>query len=175
MTSQIIGENVSWTPCSRLCLQAGLNYVLSETKTPTASYTKAVLNGQNNYWTVTFNSAVVLDKKTDLNLSYLYYQASDYHNNSADGLPLGAGADSRTVTAGITRRINPHLRVNVKCAYSQYNDWASGGTTTTPPRWFTPASNTGSNSRLEIDVACRKFADESGWSSWLIRQPAQWR
>jgi predicted porin len=68
-----------------------------------------------------------LDEKTDLNLSYLYYQASDYNNNSADGLPLGAGADSHTVTAGITRRINPHLRVSVKCAYSQYNDWASGG------------------------------------------------
>ena len=131
MTSQIIGQNASWSPWSRLCLQAGFNYVLSETKTPTSDYTQAVLNSQNNYWTVTFNSAVVLDDKTDLNLTYLYYQASDYNNNSADGLPLGAGAQEHTVTAGITRRINPHLRVNVKCAYSQYNDWASGGNNNT--------------------------------------------
>lgn len=127
MTSQIIGQNASWSPWSRLCLQAGFNYVLSETKTPTSDYTQAVLNSQNNYWTVTFNSAVVLDEKTDLNVTYVYYQASDFNNNSNDGLPLGAGADSHTVTAGITRRINPHLRVNLKCAYSQYNDWASGG------------------------------------------------
>ncbi len=131
MTSQIIGQNASWSPWSRLCLQAGFNYVLSETETPTSDYTQAVLNSQNNYWTVTFNSAVVLDDKTDLYLTYLYYQASDYNNNSADGLPLGAGAQEHTVTAGITRRINPHLRVNVKCAYSQYNDWASGGNNNT--------------------------------------------
>ena len=127
MATQIIGQNVSWSPWSRLNLQAGFNYVLSETKTPAADYTQAVLNSQNNYWTVTFNSAVVLDDKTDLNLTYLYYQASDFNNNSSYGLPLGAGADSHTVTAGLTRRISPHLRVSVKCAYSQYNDWASGG------------------------------------------------
>jgi hypothetical protein len=127
MTSQIIGQNASWSPWSRLCLQVGFNYVLSETKTPTSDYTQAILNSQNNYWTVTFNSALILDDKTDLNLTYLYYQASDYNNNSADGLPLGAGADEHTVTASIVRRINPHLRVSVKCAYSQYNDWASGG------------------------------------------------
>ena len=114
MTTQIIGQNASWSPWARLCLQVGFNYVLSETKTPTSDYTQAVLNSQNNYWTVTFNSAVVLDDKTDLNLTYLYYQASDYNNNSADGLPLGAGAQEHTITAGITRRINPHLRVNVQ-------------------------------------------------------------
>jgi len=127
MTTQIIGQNASWSPWSRLCLQAGFNYVLSETKTPTADYTQAVLNSQNNYWTVTFNSAVVLDDKTDLNLTYLYYQASNYNNNSVDGLPLGTGSDSHTVTAALTRRINSHLRVSLKCAYSLYNDWASGG------------------------------------------------
>ena len=127
MTTQIIGQNASWSPWSRLCLQVGFNYVLSETKTPTSDYTTAVLNSQNNYWTVTFNSAVVLDDKTDLNLTYLYYQANDYHNNSADGLPLGAGAQENVVTATISRRISSHMRVSLKCAYSQYNDWASGG------------------------------------------------
>jgi len=49
-----------------LCLQAGFNYVVSETKTPTSDYTQAVLNSQNNYWTVTFDSSVVVDDKTDL-------------------------------------------------------------------------------------------------------------
>lgn len=63
--------------------------MLSETKTPTSDYTQVILNSQNNYWTVTFNSAVVLDDKTDLNLTYLYYQASDYNDNAPAGLPLG--------------------------------------------------------------------------------------
>lgn len=127
MTSQIIGQNVTWTPWSRLCLQAGFNYVLSETTTPTSDYTKAMLDSQNNYWTVTFNSCVILDEKTDLNVTYLYYQASDFNNNSSAGLPLGAGSEEHSVAATLTHRINPHLRLGLKCAYSHYNDWASGG------------------------------------------------
>jgi hypothetical protein len=127
MTSHIIGQNVSWSPWSRLCLQAGFNYVLSTTKTPASDYTQAVLDSQNNYWTVTFNSDVVLDDKTDLNLTYLYYQAGNFNNNASYGLPLGSGAEEHSVTATVTRRINEHLRVSLKCAYSHYNDWATGG------------------------------------------------
>lgn len=70
---------------------------------------------------------MVLDEKTDLNLGFLYYQADDYNNNSSYGLPLGAGAEEGSVTAAITRRINSHLRVSLRYAYSHYNDWASGG------------------------------------------------
>jgi hypothetical protein len=129
MTSHILAQNVSWTPWSRLCLQAGFNYVVSQTKTPTSgtNYAQAVLKAQNNYWTVTFNSAVVLDDKTDLNLGFLYYQADNYNNNSRVGLPLGAGADEQSVTATLTRRITRNLRVSLKYAYSHYNDRASGG------------------------------------------------
>jgi hypothetical protein len=127
MTSHIFAQNASWTPWSRLCLQAGFNYVVSETKTPTSDYTRAVLNSQNNYWTVTFDSSVVVDDKTDLNLGFVYYQADNYNNNSSVGLPLGAGADEQSVTATLTRRITRNLRVSLKYAYSHYNDRASGG------------------------------------------------
>ena len=127
MTSQIFAQNASWSPWNRLYLQAGFNYVWSQTKTPTSDYTQAVLNSQNNYYTVTFDSSVVLDNKTDLNVGFVYYQASDYSNNSSAGLPLGAGADEQTVTASITRRITQNLRVNLKYAFTHYNDWASGG------------------------------------------------
>ncbi len=127
MTSHIFAQNASWSPWTRLFLQAGVNYVWSETKTPASDFTRAVLNSQNNYWTVTFDSTVVLDNKTDLNLGFIYYQASDYHNNSSAGLPLGAGADEQTLTASLTRRITQNLRVSLKYAYTHYNDWASGG------------------------------------------------
>jgi len=60
MTSQIFAQNVSWSPWSRLSLQAGFNYVVSETKTPASAITQAELNSQNNYWTVTFDSSVVV-------------------------------------------------------------------------------------------------------------------
>jgi hypothetical protein len=127
MTSQIFAQNASWSPWSRLCLQAGFNYVVSETRTPASAITQAELNSQNNYWTVTFDSSVVVDDKTDLNVGFVYYQAGNYNNNSTVGLPLGSGADEQTLTASITRRITRNLRVNLKYAYTHYNDWASGG------------------------------------------------
>ena len=127
MTSHIVAQNASWSPWSRLFLQAGFNYVWSETKTPASEYTQAVLNSQNNYWTVTFDSSLVVDDKTDFNVGFVYYQAGDYNNNSTAGLPLGAGAEEETVTASLTRRITQNLRFNLKYAFSHYNDWASGG------------------------------------------------
>jgi hypothetical protein len=127
MYTQIIGQNVNWTPLSWLGLQAGFNYVLSTTKTPTSDYTQAVLNSQNNYWTVNFNSTLVLDDKTDLNLGYFYYRADDGQNNIVGGVPLGADAEEHSVTATLVRRITQNLRLNLKYAYTHYDDMASAG------------------------------------------------
>jgi len=127
MTSHIIAQNVSWAPWSRLYLQAGFNYVLSETKTPTSDYTQAVLNSANNYWTLNFNSGLVLDNKTDLNLGYTYYRADDYTDNSLVGVPYGAGAEEHGVTATITRRLTERLRLTLRYGYFHSEDDPSGG------------------------------------------------
>jgi hypothetical protein len=125
--SQIIAQNISWVPWSRLSLQVGFNYVLSETRTPASDYTQAILAAQNNYWTLNFSSVVVLDDKTDLNLGYFFYRADDYDNNSSAGVPLGAGAEEQTVTAMLSRRLTERIRLNLKYGYTHYTDWASGG------------------------------------------------
>jgi hypothetical protein len=126
-TSQIIGQNISWTPWSRLFLQVGFNYVLSETKTPVTDYTQSVLNSQNNYWTVNFSSGFVLTDKTDLNAGYFYYQADDYTDNSLYGVPYGAGATEQGVTCGITHRLKENLRLNLRYGFAKYEDDPSGG------------------------------------------------
>jgi hypothetical protein len=125
--SQIIGANATWTPWSRLSLQAGLDYVLSETKTPVTQITNAVLNSQNNYWTVNLSSDFVVDDKTDLNVTYFYYQADDYQNNSPNGVALGAGAYENGVNATLTRRITQHLRASLRYGFYDYVDTASAG------------------------------------------------
>jgi hypothetical protein len=127
MISHIIGQNVSWTPWSWLSLQLGFNYVRSETRTPASQYTQAVLDAQNNYWTLNFNSGIVLDDKTDLNLGYYYYQSDNSHDNSLHGVPLGADAEEHGVTVSLTRRLTRNLRLNLRYAYSHYDDGASGG------------------------------------------------
>ncbi len=127
MTSHIIAGDASWTPWSRLSLQAGIDYVLSETKTPVTDYTTAILNSQNNYWTVNFSSDFVVDDKTDLDVAYFYYRADDYQDNSNAGLAVGAGAYEHGVTATLTRRITQHLKASLKYSYYNYEDAASGG------------------------------------------------
>ncbi len=126
MHTHIIGQNASWTPLNWLSLQAGFNYVLSTTKTPASDYTQSILNAQNNYWTLNFDSGFVLDDKTDLNLGYFYYRADDYQP-PVNGLPFGAGAEQHSVTATLSRRITKNLRLNLKYAFTHYEDSASAG------------------------------------------------
>jgi hypothetical protein len=127
MRSHIFAQDVSWTPWSRLNLQAGLNYVWSTTTTPASDYTQAVLDAQNNYWTVNFSSTFVVDDKTDLTLGYLYYLADNYKDNSSFGVPYGAGAEEHSVSAGITRRIRDNIRVFLRYGYYHYTDETFGG------------------------------------------------
>jgi len=127
MSSHILAQDVTWTPWSRLNWQTGFNCVLSDTATPASDVTQAILDSQNNYWTVNFTSGLVLDNKTDLNLSYFYYQADDYQNNSLAGVPYGAGGHEHSVTATLTRRISERIRVSLKYGYFRYLDQATGG------------------------------------------------
>ncbi len=133
MTSHILGVNLSWSPWSRLYLQPGFNYVVSETKTPVSDYTPATLSAapilaaQNNYWTVNFNSGFVVDEKTDLNVNYFYYRANDYTDNSTVGVPYGAGAEEHGVTASLVRRLSQNVRLTITYGYSHYDDQPSGG------------------------------------------------
>ena len=92
-----------------------------------AGYTQAILNSQNNYWTVNFNSGIVVDDKTDLNLGYFYYQSANYNDTSAVDLPLGAASKEHGVTATLTRRIRQNVRLNLKYGFFTYDDQASGG------------------------------------------------
>lgn len=127
MTSHIIAQNVSWTPWSRLYLQAGFNYVLSETKSPASDVTQAILDAQNDYWTLNFSAGLVLDDKTDLNVGYSYYRADNFKDNSSVGVPYGAGAKEHGVTATLTRRLTQNLRLTLKYGYFDYEDESSGG------------------------------------------------
>jgi len=127
MTSHIFAESISWSPWSRLYLQASLNYVLSETKTPASEFTRAILNAQNNYWTLNFSSGLVLDDKTTLNASYFYYRADNYQDNSTVGVPYGAGAEEHGVTATLIRRLSKRTQWTLRYGFFANHDETSGG------------------------------------------------
>jgi hypothetical protein len=127
MTSDIIAQDISWSPWSRLFLQGGISYVLSTTTTPASDYTQAILNAQNNYWMLNLMSGFVVDDRTDLNLAYYYYRANDYQDISSVGVPYGAGAEDQGITATIVRRLTKNIRLTLKYGCFHGEDAPSGG------------------------------------------------
>jgi hypothetical protein len=127
MKSHILAQDISWSPWSRLSLQTGFNYVLSDTKTPASEVTQAILRAQNNYWTMNFSSGLVLDNKTDLKASYFYYRADDYSDNSAVSVPYGAGAEEHGVTATLIRQMSRNIRWSLRYGFFSNRDQLSGG------------------------------------------------
>jgi hypothetical protein len=126
MTSHIVGGTVSWTPLQRLYLQAGINWVWDQTETPAEQVTAAVQRAKNDYWTANASIGYALDKKTDLQLQYLYYRADDRQDNSTVGLPYGADAQEQGVTVSVIRRITERMRLTLKYGYFDGRDWTSG-------------------------------------------------
>ena len=130
ITSHIISENISWTPLTRLYVQAGGSYVLNSLDTPVASSSginNLVLNSANDYWTADAIAGYALNEKTDLQLQYSYYHADDYVNNSAFSQPFGAGDEQHGVTATVTRQITKALRMSLKYGFFRNRDQTSGG------------------------------------------------
>jgi hypothetical protein len=126
MTSHIVGGTVSWTPCQRLYLQAGVNWVLDQTDTPADEVTQSVQKAKNDYWTVNSAIGYALNDKTDLQLEYLYYRADNYQDNSAVGLPYGADAREHGITAAIIHHLTQRMRVTLKYGYFDGADRTSG-------------------------------------------------
>ncbi len=137
MTNHIISENASWSPLSRLVLQAGGSYVINSVDTPiagSAGINNIVLNGKNDYWTVDTSAGYALDDKTDLRVQYTYYRADDFANNAGstvaglnNGMPFGANTEEHNVSATITHQFNKALEGSLKYDFSKYRDGLSGG------------------------------------------------
>ncbi len=127
MFSHIFAQDATWSPWTRLYLQAGANYVISKTHTPASDATQAILDAQNNYWTLNLTSGFVLDDKSDLKVSYFYYRANNYESISPVAVPYGAGEEQNGLTATVTRNIRKNIRASLKYGWFHGTDALSGG------------------------------------------------
>ena len=127
VTSHIVGQSITYVPWPRIYLQGGLNYVLDSTDSAGSAVTQAVQTGKNNYWDATFTSGYVINAKTDVQAHYFYYRADDFVDNSAFGVPYGAGGEEHGITVSLVRRLNDHLRLSLKYGFFNGTDAAAGG------------------------------------------------
>ncbi len=126
ITSHILSGTATWSPLSRLYLLAGINYVWDRTDSPATDTTQAILAAQNDYWTVNGGFGYALDNKTDFSAQYLYYCARNFVDNSAFGLPYGAGAKEHSVTASISRQLSRRTRLTLSYSFYTNRDQTSG-------------------------------------------------
>lgn len=130
MTSHIFSQSVSWTPWSRLGLQATVSYAKDETDTPAFEATPAqrlVLDFKNDYWFVNSTVTFVADDRTDLTAYYSYYSANNYVDNSQFTMPYGAGTEEHTIGATLTHKLSERMRLKLRYGFFTYHDETSGG------------------------------------------------
>lgn len=128
LQSHIFSESVTWSPLNRLYLQGGLNYALSQYSTPASDLNSLLVQkSENDYWTATFMTGLVLDQKTDLQAQYLYSRADNYLINSTVSQPYGAGYEEHGVTVSLIRMIRKGLRWTLQYGYTSLRDQAAQG------------------------------------------------
>ncbi len=130
MRTHIISETVTWNPLARWYVQASGNLLYDRTTTPahdlTGTAAGIVLNSDNNYFNGDIATGYALDEQTDLNLTYSYYRADNFVDNSRFSQPYGASARTQFATIAWSRRSGPHLNYTVRYAYGDHRDYTSG-------------------------------------------------
>lgn len=130
ITSHIFSQSISWTPWSRLGLQASASYAKDETDTPAYEAVptqQLVLDFKNDYLFVNSTVTFVADDQTDISAYYSYYLADNYVNNALATVPYGAGAEEHTIGATLTRKLSERTSLKVRYGFFTYHDETSGG------------------------------------------------
>lgn len=134
ITSHIFSQSVSWTPLSRLYLQATVSYALDETDTPANEVVNTngvpinvVLDTQNDYWNGSATVGFVLSDRTDLQAQYFYYRADNYVDNSAASQPYGIDAEEHGFSAALIHRLSERVRCTLRYGFFNNRDRTSGG------------------------------------------------
>ena len=128
--SHILSQSISWTPISRLYLQATATYVIDSTSTPAnkaPSPDGLILESENDYWTGTFAVGYAINARTDLDLEYTYYRADNYVDSSATSQPYGAGFTEHRLMATATQRLTENLRCQLRYGFFTNDDETYGG------------------------------------------------
>ncbi len=129
--THMLSESVTYSPLTRLYVQLNATLTFDQTTTPAVNLTGAafgiVRNSDNNYFNGDVTAGYALDDQTDVTVSYFYYRANNYIDNSAYSQPYGADARTHLVTATWARRINANLSYTLRYAWGQYRDFESGG------------------------------------------------
>ena len=131
MEAHIFSESITWQPWNRLYLQGGFSYTDDVTTSSANSILVAgeslIPKSHNNYWNAHGTLGLAASEKVDLDLSYYYYRADNYTDNSIVSLPYGADYKEHVIRLGIQYRMKPQVLWKSSYSYYRTEDFTSGG------------------------------------------------
>ncbi len=132
-SSQIISENITYTPHHRVYINANASLIFDQGSTPAVAVgtvsgaTKsAVINSDNNYFNAGMNVVYVATDLDDISLDYTYYRTWNFVNNAPVGLPYGQNEKQHIVALEWARRLTAYLHFNLRYTYANYNNAGAG-------------------------------------------------
>lgn len=124
--SHIYSLNTTFTPHQRLYLSATFSFQDSSTVTA-ANAAPAVAPYRGGTYSALASVTYVLNRNSDLLLSYSFSHSDFEQDNFAAGLPVGLRYQQHALQAGITRRLSKCLTTRLQYGYFYYNEPTSGG------------------------------------------------
>ncbi|MGC4073906.1 MAG: hypothetical protein QM760_15640 [Nibricoccus sp.] len=122
--SQILSQNVTWSPTPRLYVTGNVNFTYDELATPAYAF---VQNSDNNYVNGSVGGGYALAKLDDIYVDYTWFHASNFTDTSRTAMPFNLSQDQQAVTITWVRRQSEHLIYTVKYGYITNDDATSGG------------------------------------------------
>lgn len=122
----IYSVSITVTPISRLYLTGLFSYQDARTST-FANGVQSVITYEGDVYTVIGTAGYAIDRKTDLNLEYVFTRTDNFNDNSADGLPLGLDNQRHGLLIGISRRIKENTNAALQYGFYKYDEDSNGG------------------------------------------------
>lgn len=131
--NHLFGETIDWTPTPQFFMQANFNVVFATTKTayPRAGGTAndVLRNSDNNYDDGSIIAGFVVDKATNAQLQYTWYNADNFDPAIVASVPYGASAKEYTVTLALKHKFSARCICNAKIGYFSSKSDTTGGNT----------------------------------------------
>lgn len=127
-TRHIITEAVTWSPISRMYIQASGSYTYDQLETPANFIVPRVQVSENDYYTASGTIGFALTDKADLTANYNFYFADNYDTSIVPtGVPYGAGLEEHSVGGSLLYRFSKRMHLVTRYAFITSHDETSGG------------------------------------------------
>jgi hypothetical protein len=123
--ADVYSVSITVTPISRLYLTGLFSY--QDVRTATFDNgVSSVITYEGDVYTVIGTAGYAIDRKTDLNLEYMFTRSDNFNDNSADGLPLGLDNQRHGLLVSVSRRITENTHAALHYGFYKYDEDSGG-------------------------------------------------